>query len=92
MQVDIPQGEMYNIVFVLKQEKMGIKSNANGKVVNLLTPKNRHGTIVGMKINDGQPYLALLDTNSSATDIKLDYKPVTLEEIKQQLKSLDKYW
>ena len=92
MQVDIPQGETYNIVFVLKQEKMGIKSSANGKVVNLLAPKNRQGTMVGMRINEGQPYLALLNTNSSATNIKLDYKPVTLEEIKQQLKALDKYW
>ena len=92
MQVDIPQGEMYNIVFVLKQEKMGVKSNANGKVVNLLAPKNRQGTMIGMKILDGQPYLALLDINSSATDIKLDYRPVTIEEIKKQLKALDKYW
>ena len=92
MKVDIPQGDMYNIVFILKQEKMGVRSNTNGKFVNLLTPKNRQGTMVGMKILDGQPYLALLDVNSSATDIKLDYRRVTLEEIKQQLKALDKYW
>ncbi len=31
-----------------------------------------------------------LNINSSATNIKLDYKPVTLEDIKQQLKALDR--
>ena len=46
--------------------------------------------IVGMKISEGQPYLAIHSIKTNDVEVNLDYKSFSTEELKQKLKDLNK--
>ncbi len=91
MQFEAPQSQSYSVVFILKNAKISIQAyNKDNNLLFLNAPKNEMGTLVGMKILDGQPYLSISNIRSANQVYKFDFKPYTTEEIKEQLKGLNK--
>ncbi len=77
-------------VLIFKTEKMLLNAfNRDKKVSFANIPKGKSAIIVGMRIEKGQPYLALQYITTANMKVDLDYKKLSVEEIKKQLKTLD---
>jgi TonB family protein len=64
----------------------------NGKYTFKDVPAGENITIVAIKRVDNKPYLAVKKTKTSTqVEIKLVFKPVTMEILKTEMKKLDRY-
>lgn len=90
MKMELPSSEMYNIIFILKKEKMAIQSWAEDNKVVIRAPINKNGTLVGMKLINGEPYLGMANVNVTSSFFDIQYKKTTVDEIKEQFKLLNK--
>ena len=52
-------------------------------------PKNEKAWIVGVKYIDGKPLLALRNITTKEKDFDLDFKLMSLQELKEALKVID---
>ena len=80
-----------SLILVLKRDKQATYANTWDKsnVLFRRMPKNKEGVIIGMKIENGQSYLALKPITTANMSVDLNFKAVSAEEIKEQLKTLD---
>ena len=79
-----------NTILIFKAEKMALSGfGIEQKVSFSNIPKGKSAIIVGMRIEKGQPYLALQYITTANMKVDLDYKKLSVEEIKRQLKTLD---
>ncbi len=52
-------------------------------------PMNKKVTLVAVKVVDNNPYIAIKESNTSETQVELDYKKVTIAELKERMKKLN---
>ena len=52
-------------------------------------PKNKRGLLIAIKYEDGKPFLAMKEIVVTSSSIDLDWRLLTLDELKQELKRLD---
>lgn len=71
---------------ILKNDKLAI---ANYSYESPNIPKNQEAIVVALKIENGLPFLALHPILTDDMTFNLEYKQMSPEEIKQQLKKLD---
>ena len=57
-------------------------------VVNNL-PRNKAVTIIGVKVEDGRPQMAMLDTYVGTENLSLNYKPCSLSDLRNTLDQLN---
>ena len=79
-----------NLILILKKNKEAVNAYSVDK--NAAFPRilaNQNAVIIGMKIENGQPYLALKPITTANMSVDLDFKAVSAEDIKEQLKTLD---
>ena len=84
---------MNKVIIIFRKDKIAREENLNGtniKFSNLV--RDVDVLIVGMKISEGQPYLAVHAMKTNDLEVNLDYKSFSTEELKLKLKELDKYW
>ncbi len=82
---------MNKVIIIFRKDKIAREEYLNGtniKFGNLL--RDVDVFIVGMKISEGQPYLAIHAIKTNDLEVNLDYKSYSTEELKQKLKDLDK--
>ncbi len=64
-----------------------------GKMENqhfLSIPKNERVILVAFKYSNGQPYIATKDCQTSYNVGELDFRPVSIEELKTEIKKLNR--
>jgi hypothetical protein len=80
-----------NIIMILKRDKLALSLEySSGTTAFPKVPQQLDAYVVGMKIENGKPYLAINTITTADMKVNLDFKQLSPEDIKQQLKMLDK--
>ncbi len=81
-----------NYKIIVKKRKVVVASSSmpdGSSSVNLI-PRNEAFVVVSLKVVAGEPYIAIEEnTAKDNLEIKLNYKQMTVEQIKERLKILD---
>ena len=64
-------------------------TKADGKYVFAGVPTGERATIVAIKYEDGKPYLATKEITISSESVDVDFRLLTLDELKSELRKLD---
>jgi hypothetical protein len=90
VETDVMSSTNSDVKFILKNRKSLVNSwvGDNQKMVGKV-PINESCILIGMKIENGQTYLAILELNGANLKVNLNFEALSPQEIKEKLKILN---
>jgi OmpA family len=89
---DIPAKDNYQYSVIITFPKLGMTAQGNPNKEEQISfgmlPKDLDGYMIGMKTENNQPYLAIQKIKTDNMKVNLEYKAVTVAEIKQAFSEL----
>ena len=93
LNIETPNNPQNQSFLVFKRRRIIIRNNGIDSKMKSQTftgiPKGKDAIIISLKYSMGQAYIASKEITTDDAHIKLDFRPVTFEELKTEIEKLN---